>query len=81
MWSKQNYLKCFPCEEFPELPNSYIRSSCLRVGSNTVINKIFDDCKLRLFLEKFFTEKDLDLLQNLMAYIIICENNLLYTAD
>lgn len=75
MWPNQNYLKWFPCEELPELSDSNARSSCLRIGANIVINKIFDDCKLKSFLEKFFSEKDLGLLQDLMAYSIICENN------
>ena len=75
MWPNQNFLKYFPCEELQELSDSAARSACLRVGANIVINKIFDDCKLKSFLEKFFTEKDLGLLQDLMAYSIICENN------
>ena len=75
MWPNQNYLKWFPCEELPELSDSNARSSCLRVGANIVINKIFDDCKLKSFLEKFFSEKALGLLQDLMAYSIICEYN------
>ena len=75
MWPNQNFLKYFPCEELPEFSDSNARSSCLRVGANIVINKIFDDCKLTSFLEKFFSEKDLGLLQDLMAYSIICENN------
>ena len=75
MWPNQNYLKYFPCEELPEIPDSSARSACLRVGANIVINKIFDDCKLKSFLEEYFTENDLGLLQDLMAYTIICENN------
>ena len=75
MWPNQNLLKYFPGTELPELENSTSRSSCLHVGSNIVINKIFDDYKLDTFLGKYFDGKDLGLIQDLVAYTIICENN------
>ena len=75
MYPNQNYLTYFPDEEAPTFKSSEARSACLRVGTNIVIDKIFDEYKLRDYLGAQFKEEALSLLLDLVSYTIICENN------
>ena len=51
------------------------RSSCLRIGSKIVIDKIVEEYRLSELLGNWFKSEDLGLLLVLCAYTIICENN------
>lgn len=75
MIPNQNYLNYFPDEVPPVFKDNTGRSSCLRIGSNIVIDKIIEDCRLPELLENWFKPEDLGLLLDLCSYTIICENN------
>ena len=75
MIPNQNYLTYFPDEAPPLFKDNAGRSSCLRIGSNIVIDKIIEECRLAEYLGKWFKTEDLGLLLDLCSYTIICENN------
>ena len=75
MIPNQNYLTYFPDEVPPVFKESSGHSSCLRIGSNIVIDKIIEDYKLPDLLGKWFKNENLGLLLDLCSYTIICENN------
>lgn len=64
----------FPDAEIPdELPYAY-RSCCLKIGSYVIIQKIIDEYKLQPMITKKLG-KDAGLLFDLVAYLIIDEEN------
>lgn len=73
MYPNDNYLKFFPDSILPELRSSE-RSSCLRVGTHLVIDKIIHECGLQGILNNIIGKK-YGLFLDLVAYTIICENN------
>ena len=73
MFPNPNYLKFFPNETLPEYKDSS-RSSCLKVGTYVVLNKIIHEYHLQSTLESIIGEK-YGLFLDLVAYTIICENN------
>ena len=75
MVPNQNFLTYFPETELPEEKFNSNRSSCLRIGTYIVIQKIFEEYKLQELLERQFDDKDLGLFLDLIAYTITCENN------
>ena len=75
MIPNQNYLTYFPDEALPTFKDKIGRSSCLRIGSNIVIDKIVEEYRLSELLGNWFKSEDLGLLLDLCAYTIICENN------
>ena len=75
MVPNQNFLTYFPEVELPEEKFNSNRSSCLKIGSYIVIQKILEEYKIPELLERQFEGKDLGLFLDLMAYSIICENN------
>lgn len=75
MVPNQNFLKYFPDAELPEERDRTLRSSCLRIGSHVIINKIIKDYKLSEMLCDYFTEKEVGLLLDLVSYSIISESN------
>ena len=75
MIPNHNYLTYFPDEVPPIYKGNEERSSCLRIGSNIVIDKIIEECKLPDFLGDWFKGENLSLLLDLCSYTIICENN------
>ena len=75
MIPNQNYLTYFPDEAPPVFKDKTNRSSCLRVGSNIVIDKLIEDYRLPTLLSTWFKPEDLGLLLDLCSYTIICENN------
>ena len=75
MIPNQNYLTYFPDEAPPAFKGKTGRSSCLRVGSNIVIDKIMEEYHLPELLKAWFKAEDLGLLLDLCSYTIICENN------
>ena len=75
MIPNHNYLTYFPDEAPPLFKDNARRSSCLRIGSNIVIDKIIEESRLAEYLGKWFKSEDLGLLLDLCSYTIICENN------
>ncbi len=75
MQPNQSFLKYFPESELPLYESRTDRSSCLRIGAYTVINKIIRDYKLNEVLGLYFKQKDLGLFLDLVTYTIITENN------
>ena len=75
MVPNQNFLTYFPEVELPEEKFNSNRSSCLRIGSYIVIQRIFDEYKIPELLSNYFGIKELGLFLDLVAYSIICENN------
>ena len=74
MYPNLNYLKFFPDAEIPEEKEA-LRSSCLKIGANLVIRKIMKDYELEKHLGRYFNDKDLGLLLDLVAYTIVTEGN------
>ena len=74
MFPNMNYLKFFPSAEIPEEKYGG-RSSCQRIGTHLVIEKLIKDCNLDSLLSNVFNEKDLGLFLDLVAYTIITEDN------
>lgn len=75
MVPNQNFLTYFPEVELPEEKFNSNRSSCLKIGSYIVIQKILEEYKIPDLLERQFDGKDSGLFLDLMAYSIVCENN------
>lgn len=75
MQPNQNYLKFFPEVELPEEKDRTLRSSCLRVGTYILLQKIFRESGIPEMLSQYFSEKDLRLFLDLAAYSIITESN------
>ena len=75
MQPNQNYLTCFPDAELPEEKINPGRSSCIKIGTHAVIEWVLEEYRLPSYLGKHFDAKDLGLLQDLMAYSLVCENN------
>jgi len=75
MQPNQNYLKFFPEVELPEEKDRTLRSSCLRVGTYILFQKIFRESGIPEMLSQYFSEKDLGLFLDLAAYSIITESN------
>lgn len=75
MQPNQNYLKFFPEVELPKEKDRTLRSSCLRVGTYIVLQKLFHESGIPEMLSQYFSEKDLGLFLDLAAYSIITESN------
>ena len=75
MLPNQNFLKFFPEADLPDEKNRMNRSSCLRIGTYIVIQKIIQDYKLKELLGSYFSGKEGGLFLDLAAYSIISENN------
>lgn len=75
MQPNQNYLKYFPEVELPEEKDRTLRSSCLRVGTYIILQKLFRESKIPEMLSKYFSEKVMGLFLDLAAYSIITESN------
>lgn len=59
----------------PEQKSGQTRSSCLRIGTFLVIQKILNGYKLPEILEKYLGKKETGLFLDLVAYSFISENN------
>ncbi len=75
MQPNQNYLKFFPEVELPEEKDRTLRSSCLRVGTYIVLQKLIRESGIPDMLTGYFSEKDMGLFFDLAAYSIITESN------
>lgn len=75
MQPNENYLKYFPEEALPEENERATRSSCLRIGTFLVLQKLVQECGIEEILKNYFSEKDRGLFLDLAAYSIIEESN------
>ncbi len=75
MQPNQNFLTYFPEAELPEEKFDSKRSSCIKIGAYTIIERMLEECRLGAYLGKYFDGKELGLFQDLVAYTLICENN------
>ncbi len=75
MQPNENYLKYFPEEELPEENERATRSSCLRIGTFLVLQKLVKDCGIDEILRNYFSEKELGLFLDLASYSIVEESN------
>ena len=74
MYPNEKFQLYFPDAEIPEeLPYAY-RSCCLKIGACIIVQKAIDESKLWPMLQKRFG-KDTGLLLDLVAYLIIDEEN------
>jgi len=74
MYPNPNFLKYFPEAVIPEEKTTNNRSSCLRVGTHLILQKIIRDYNLDKIVEDVIG-KDSGLFLDLIAYSIITENN------
>lgn len=70
-----NFLTYFPEVELPEKKFNSNRSSCLRIGTYLIIQKVMDEYQIPELLDGYFSPKDRGLFLDLIAYTITCENN------
>lgn len=75
MYPNEIFLKYFPEVELPITENKVNRSSCLRIGTYTVIKKIIRDYGLNETLGLHFNERDKRLFLDLSVYSVIMESN------
>lgn len=75
MHPNQNFLRCFPGHEFPEQKSAFLRSSCLRIGSFLVLERIAGSLGLPEMIEQILGAKDGGLFMDFAAYSIITEDN------
>ena len=75
MQPNQNYLTQFPEAELPEEKYDSPRSSCIKIGTHVVIDRILWEYRIPELLEKQFGPKDTGLFLDLVAYSLVCENN------
>lgn len=74
MYPNEKFQDYFPEVSVPdELPEAY-RSCCLKIGSYAVIQKVLQEYQLPNLLSKWFPQ-DCGLLLDLMAYLIVDEEN------
>ena len=74
MWPNEKYYEIFTNEAMPET-ESGTRSSCLKLGSHIVINRVLEEQQLPQILGNHFDERDVGLIIDLAAYQIIEEHN------
>ena len=75
MLPNETFVKYFGGQEMPEQKAGQTRSSCLRIGTFLVIQKILNGYKLPEILEKYLGKKETGLFLDLAAYSLISENN------
>ncbi len=77
MYPNPNYLKYFPEEGIPEGLERTGRSSCVKIGTYLVIDKIIRDYHLDLMMEQIYegNRTGAGLFLDLAAYALITENN------
>ena len=75
MLPNETFVKYFGGQEMPEQKAGQTRSSCLRIGTFLVIQKILNGYKLPEILEKYLGKKKTGLFLDLAAYTIITEGN------
>lgn len=75
MLPNETFVKYFGGQEMPEQKAGQTRSSCLRIGTFLVIQKILNGYKLPEILEKYLGKKETGLFLDLAAYSLISENS------
>lgn len=75
MWPNEKYYELFPNEPMPETDDVSPRSSCLKLGSHIIVEKVAQEYELNKILGHHFDERDVGLSIDLAAYQIIEEHN------
>ena len=77
MYPNPNFIKYFPDVQLPTDDGRTDRSSCLRIGTHLVIQKVVSDALLDRILDSIYSsdERGTGLFLDLAAYSIITENN------
>ncbi len=76
MFPNPNFMKYFPDAELPADEGRTDRSSCLRIGTHLIIQKVISDTLLDRILEGIYLDdRGAGLFLDLAAYSIITENN------
>ena len=75
MIPNENYHKYFPGINLPGETSRSIRSSCLRIGSYILINKLLTGYRLPELLGHYFSSRDVGLFLDLAVYSLVSENN------
>ena len=75
MVPNQNFLTYFPDVELPEEKMFSGRSSCIRIGTHAVIERVLEEYRLPSYLGEYFDGKELGLFFDLVSYSLVCENN------
>ena len=75
MWPNEKYYELFPNEPMPENDEVTPRSSCLKLGSHIIIDKVIQEYELNKILGNHFDERDVGLIIDLATYQIIEEHN------
>ena len=75
MHPNQNFLLCFPGYEFPEERSAFTRSSCLRIGSFLVLDRIAQSLGIPEMIHRILGVRDGGLFMDFAAYSIITEDN------
>ncbi|MFA6931922.1 MAG: transposase [Lentisphaeria bacterium] len=70
-----NFHKYFPLAKLPGEKARTSRSGCLRIGAYVIVKWLAEQCSLQPVLRKIFNGADHGLLQDLVAYSIVCVNN------
>ena len=74
MFPNEKFLEFFPDSVLPEEHTSSSRSCCLRIGSYTVVESVLKEYEL-IDMIKRWINKDTGLLLDLVAYLIVDEEN------
>ena len=75
MHPNQNFLRCFPGHEVAEQKSAYLRSSCLRIGTFLVLERIAKSLGIPEMVDQILGSKDGGLFMDFAAYSIITEDN------
>jgi len=75
MYPNQNFLLCFPGYEVPEEKSAFTRSSCLRIGSFLVLDRIAQSLGIPEMIHQILGVRDGGLFIDFAAYSIITEDN------
>lgn len=75
MHPNQNFLQCFPGYELPEEKPAFARSSCLRIGSFLVLDRIARSLGIPEMVHRILGPRDGGLFMDFALYSIITEDN------
>lgn len=75
MYPNRNFLLYFPGYEFAEQKSAFLRSSCLRIGSFLVLERIAQSLGIAEMVNQILGAKDGGLFMDFAAYSIITEDN------
>jgi Transposase len=75
MFPNPNFMKFFPDAPLPMDKGKEQRSSCLRIGTHIVLQKIIQESGIVPILERIYDERGTGLFLDIAAYSLVTENN------